>query len=267
MNEPQRITGRMVWGLVVLALGVLWTLDNLGQIDASQVLRWWPVVPLAWGIVLLTGLNGRRKPRAGWIWTAIGAFSIVRPLGIADADVFDFWPLILVFIGGTLVWRAWKGGAGSGRPTGGPRIDASAFLAGSQRKVVTDRFSSIEINAVIAATTLDLRTAKLADGSGEVDVYAMWGGIDLLVPKEWKVVSEVTPILGVFQDSTTVPEDPGAPTLLVRGSVVMGGIDVRNDERKPFRTRVRGKDRVVQIGPGGVVRIGVVTPQGEKDAR
>jgi hypothetical protein len=39
----------MLWGVIVLSLGVLWTLDNLGQIDASRVVRWWPAVALAWG--------------------------------------------------------------------------------------------------------------------------------------------------------------------------------------------------------------------------
>jgi len=266
VKEPQRITGRMVWGLMVLTLGVLWTLDNLGQIDASMVLQWWPIVPLGWGLLLLSGMNGRKSPRAGWIWTAIGVYGLLGPLGIGDGHVLDLWPLILVFIGWSLFYRAWKGAPASSTVSG-PRIDASAFLAGSQRKVVTDSFTAIDINAVIAATTLDLRTAKLQEGRGEVDVYAMWGGIDLLVPKEWKVVSEVTPILGVFQDSTEVPTDPNAPTLLVRGSVVMGGIDVRNEERKAFRTRVRGKDQVVRIGPGGVVRVGVVTRDEEKESR
>ena len=260
MKETQRITGRMVWGLVVLTLGVLWTLDNLGQIDASLVLQWWPIVPLVWGVLLLSGINGRRKTNAGWIWTAVGLLSILRPLGIANASLFDFWPLLLVFFGGSLVYRSWKGGSPSGVHADGPRIDASAILAGTQRKVVSDQFVSADVNAVIAAMTLDLRPAKLVDGRGEVDVYAMWGGIDLLVPREWRVVSEVTPILGVFQDSTEVPQDPLAPTLLIRGSVVMGGIEVRNDDRKPFRTRVRGREQVVQIGPGGFVRVGVVTP-------
>src|SRR5689334_21710890 len=107
-NRP-RLSGRMVWGLVVLTLGVLWTLDNLGQIDASRVVQWWPAVALAWGLMLLSGVNGRRRLVAGWIWTTIGALSILRPLGIADADVTSFWPLLLVFVGATLVRRAWLG--------------------------------------------------------------------------------------------------------------------------------------------------------------
>jgi hypothetical protein len=265
VNDRTRITGRMIWGLVVLTLGVLWTLDNLGQIDASRIVRWWPAVALAWGLFLLSGQNGRH-PRAGWIWTIVGGLSLVRPLGIADADVTDFWPLLLVFAGAMLVWRAFTGHDLIARPPGdGPKLDASAFLAGSQRKVVSHEFSYADVNAVIAGTTLDFRPAKLVGNEGVVDVFAMWGGIDLIVPPEWRVVTEVTPILGVFQDGTVVPADADAPRLIVRGTVVMGGIEVRNDERKPFRTRGRAKEQVVQVGPGGVVRVGVIRSDAGKE--
>jgi hypothetical protein len=259
-NAAPRFSGRMLWGLIVLALGVLWTLDNLGQIDASRVVQWWPLVALLWGVMLLGGMTGRPRRTAGWIWTIIGALSLLRPLGIANADVTDFWPVLLIVLGGGLVWRAWTGRdliAPGGMS--GPRLDASAFLAGSQRKIVTDEFSSADVNAVIAGTTLDFRPSRMVGGKGVVDVFAMWGGIDLIVPPEWRVVSEVTPILGVFSDVTVVPADAAAPTLTIRGTVVMGGIEVRNDERKAFRTRVRGKDQVVQMGPGGIVRVGVIT--------
>ena len=243
VTERPAVSGRMMWGLVVLTLGVLWTLDNLGQIDASEILRWWPAVALAWGIMLLTGVSGRRRPGAGWVWTAIGAIAILRPLGIVAADVSLLWPVILIVIGVALMRRAWAAREEEGRVGGGPKLDASAFLAGAQRKIVTEAFSTVDINSVIAGTTLDLRSAKLVDGRGLVDVYAMWGGIVLIVPREWRVVCEVTPILGVFQDVTVVPDDPNAPTLVVRGSVVMGGIEVRNDERPVYESRARRRER------------------------
>ena len=39
-----RWTGRLLFGLVMVSLGTLWTLDNLGIADAGQVLRWWPAL-------------------------------------------------------------------------------------------------------------------------------------------------------------------------------------------------------------------------------
>ena len=267
MNDRPQISGRLIWGLIVLTLGILWTLDNLGQADASHFLRWWPIVALGWGIMLLTGVTGRRRPVPGWIWTIVGGVSLLRPLGIANIDVFDLWPMILIFIGAQLVMRAWQGADAHGQGiASGPRFDASAVLAGSQRKVVTQEFTSGDVNAVLAGTTLDFRPSKLATGRGVVDVFAMWGGIDLIVPPEWRVVSEVTPILGVFQDGTVVPADPNAPTLVIRGAVVMGGIEVRNDERKTVRARVQGGNQSVRVGPGGFVRVGVIGPEPRPNA-
>lgn len=259
-NQP-RVSGRMLWGLIVLTLGVLWTLDNLGQIDASQVLRWWPLLALGWGALTLSGLNGPcRRPWLGWLWVIVGGLSILRPLGIAHVDIFElFWPVLLILVGGSLVYRAWSGRAWVEDGTdAGPRLNASAFMAGSKRRVVAQEFAAGDVNAVIAGTTVDFRAAKLAQGRGEVDVFAMWGGIDLIVPPEWRVVGEVTPILGVFQDTTLPPAGADAPTLVVRGTVVMGGIEVRNDDRPVIRTRARdGSVREVRVGPGGVVIAGI----------
>jgi cell wall-active antibiotic response 4TMS protein YvqF len=254
MNERPLVTGRLLWGLVVLTLGVLWTLDNLGQIDASQIVRWWPVVPIGWGLMLLSGAAGHRRTGAGWAWTIFGALAILRPLGIASLDLFDFWPVLLILVGGSLVYRSWTGRSWVHSATEtAERLRASAFLGGSERKVVNQEFASGEINAVIAGVTVDFRGARLAGGRGVVDVFAMWGGIDLIVPEGWRVESDVTPVLGAFQDRTIPPGDSAAPTLKVRGSVVMGGVEVRNNERPTVRIRTKDGRREVRVGPGGVV--------------
>ena len=49
------------------------------------------------------------------------------------------------------------------------------------------------------------------------------------VPDEGRDDSRLRAVLGGFQDSTPPPADPNAPTLVVRGWVLMGGIDVKNE--------------------------------------
>jgi hypothetical protein len=251
MNGRPLVTGRLLWGLVVLTLGVLWTLDNLGQVDASQVTRWWPLVPLGWGIALLTGSAGRKRAGAGWFWTILGGLMLLRPLGIAAIDVSDFWPLMMILVGGALVYRAWTGRAWVESATDtDSRLKAQAFFAGSERKVIAREFASGEIDAVIAGMTVDFRGSQLAGGRGVLEVFALWGGIALIVPEGWRVESDVTPILGGFQDSTTRPEGDAPPTLLVRGSVVMGGIEVGNDDRIRMRVGVAAGRRGVHVETG-----------------
>ena len=45
----------------------------------------------------------------------------------------------------------------------------------------------------------------------------------------WWVVGRVAPILGGYEDKTAGAPD-GAPRLVIRGSAIMGGIEVRNAE-------------------------------------
>jgi hypothetical protein len=74
---------------------------------------------------------------------------------------------------------------------------------------------------------LDLRGARPASDTMILDVLVWWGGIELKVPPDWRVTSEVVPIMAGIEDKTKVQLD-AKTHLIVRGLVVMGGIEVAN---------------------------------------
>ena len=53
---------------------------------------------------------------------------------------------------------------------------------------------------------IDLRQAAI-NGEAVIDVFAMWGGIEIRVPENWTVIGRVTPIMGGFEDTTRPPRD------------------------------------------------------------
>jgi len=76
-----RVTGRFVIGLAVLALGVLWTLDNLDLVDASRYMQYWPAILIAVGLAkLVTGRSGSER-MSGVIWSFIGGWLLLHSLG------------------------------------------------------------------------------------------------------------------------------------------------------------------------------------------
>jgi len=76
---------------------------------------------------------------------------------------------------------------------------------------------------------LDLRDALMgADGTAQIEVFVIMGGLNILIPQNWTVASNVTPILGGVHDKTHANASSAAQQLIVRGTVLMGGIEIGN---------------------------------------
>ena len=66
------VISRLVFGLMVIAFGVIFLLDEFGIMDAGSVLRYWAVIPLGYGLMRLTGLWCRKHLVSGMVFTLIG---------------------------------------------------------------------------------------------------------------------------------------------------------------------------------------------------
>jgi predicted membrane protein len=79
----------------------------------------------------------------------------------------------------------------------------------------------------MGGVSLDLRQAVLQKDAA-IDLFAMWGGVELQVPDKWAVDIQITPIMGGAEDKSRPSLDADAPRLNVRGTVLMGGVEVKN---------------------------------------
>ncbi len=65
MSRPGFSPEGLTLGAGLVALGILWTLSNLGRIDLLPVLRtWWPLSLVLWGVLELADLIVRRSRRS-----------------------------------------------------------------------------------------------------------------------------------------------------------------------------------------------------------
>ncbi len=65
--------------------------------------------------------------------------------------------------------------------------------------------------AMMGGAELDFREAVLGPGVTEVQVFAMWGGIQIIVPPGMNVESHGIGIMGGFDHFTEMAPDPDAP--------------------------------------------------------
>jgi hypothetical protein len=74
---------------------------------------------------------------------------------------------------------------------------------------------------------VDLRDAMPTTDPIAIQVFAMWGGIDIRIPPGWVVEIEAWPILGGVVDNTQAPALP-AHRVILRGMAFMGGVEIKN---------------------------------------
>ncbi len=102
------------------------------------------------------------------------------------------------------------------------------MMGSTKQRVSGMIFRSADVTSFMGGCELDLRDALLsADGSAYVEVFSLMGGAHILVPPNWRVVMQVTPIMGGVEDKTR-PIMGGTQFLYVRGTVLMGGVEISN---------------------------------------
>jgi hypothetical protein len=236
MPAPDRrpfVTPHLVLGVAALAAGVLLLAGNLGFTQASGLLRYWPAALIVLGIAKLMRANGIGGAIAGAAWLGGGAWLFANNLGVLRVTVWDaartYWPLLLVALGLSIVRQTL-------RRTGDaePRLDLSselhvvAILGGNTGASGSQTFRGGELTAILGGVDLDLREARMPNGRAVLDVFTMWGGLELKVPEGWVIENQMVVALGGYEDRTRPVGSPDAPRLVLRGTTVMGGIEVRN---------------------------------------
>jgi predicted membrane protein len=151
-------------------------------------------------------------------------------MAIVTISLWSLWPLLLVLAGASMIRRGIYGPACQRRVAdtdGHSTISAMAVLGGVNRGNNSKTFRGGDLTAVMGGCQIDLRNAAI-EGDAVIDVFAMWGGIEIKVPEEWSVSGRVTPILGGYEDKTRPSRDASTQRLIVRGMVIMGGVEIKN---------------------------------------
>ena len=222
-----RLTSQLFAGLLIAALGVLFTLDNLHILRARDVLRYWPAIFLAIGISQLVQARSMATMIGGSIWVVVGSVLLGERLHLISSGL-RFWPLLLVAVGVWIMVRSMAAAGPSGVTDSSARLSALAVLGGVDRRVTAEGFQGADITAFMGGGKLDLREAKMAGPEAVVDILAVMGGFEIVTPETWHVIVDVVPLMGGYEDKTRHPADPSAPRLRLRGFVMMGGLEVRN---------------------------------------
>jgi hypothetical protein len=212
---------RLWIGLVLLTLGIFGILDATGALDSSETIdKWWPVAIIGLGLIAM--LVERRISLGPGIVVLIGFLLLADQQQWTDEDLFG--PVLLIAIGLVVLSGLWRH-----RVEGEHHEDSLVMFGGTKIRDRSEHFAHTNVSAIFGGATLDLREAHV-DREASVDAMAMFGAVDVLVPKGWRVELGSTPIFGGCEDKTGEDgEQPAdSPVLKVHATAIFGGVTVKN---------------------------------------
>ncbi len=246
-----RLTPQAVFGLLIIGVGVLMTAENLQWFEARRILRLWPL-----GIILAGALKFAQSPTSsgrlfGILIVGIGMLLSARWIFGLPIDIEDWWlPLSLITLGVVIILRATQtplsalprarrfpdpAASGADVPTELPidglstrdaTMSEFAVWAGKQRRNSSPAFRHADLTAIMGGVELDLRGASTANGEAVIDLFVMWGGIEIWVPPDWAVSNQVGLLMAGAEDKS-MGTQTARHRLTVRGFAIMGGVEIK----------------------------------------
>ena len=113
-----------------------------------------------------------------------------------------------------------------------PHRGALALMSSVKRTGVWALARRFRIAAVMAEARLDLREARIGAGQSEIELFALWASIEIIVPPGIRIDVQDSALMGEVNwespDDRHLPEvSVDAPLIVVRGSVIMSSVEIK----------------------------------------
>ncbi len=191
----------------------------------------WQMLLIVIGVITMVGSDNKTP---GIVLISVGGFFLIPELFTDFFRSFNFfWPALFIVVGVVLLLNSKRivkklDFSGTNRAD---YIDNVNIFSGAERQVVTDNFQGGKITSIFGGGEVDLTRSSLAPGDNVIEITCIFGGTTIIVPDNWTVILEITPILGGFSDSRKLRGDvirDNTRSLIIRGTVIFGGGEIKS---------------------------------------
>ncbi|MCW3089670.1 MAG: hypothetical protein JWP81_739 [Ferruginibacter sp.] len=246
-----RESGRVIGGLILVAVGAALLLRNMGFFLPGWLFSW-PVILIMVGIYI--GFKHNFKNNSWIIVTAIGGYFLVsRYIPGLGLEPF-FWPMVIIALGIVFILRPHRSTWTDIRseietdkmknvntealyePVKATTLDRSDYLvvrsvfSGINKTVVSKNFQGGHISCVFGGGEIDLSQADIS-GPVTIKVEMVFGGAKLVVPPHWTIQNEIEGIFHGIDDKRKFNPSIGInpeKVLILKGSAVFAGIEIKS---------------------------------------
>ena len=226
--------GKYLIGLIFIVLGIGFLLNQFNIWEFSQIIGdWWPLIIVIVGVVNIT-----KNPNSlfwGLMVIVIGLLLLGNNLDMLPGGFWGtFWPLMLILLGVGLLSSRFRNRLR--RTIGKDNFDYFALFSGLTENIESDNFHGGHVSVMFGGAEIDMRNAIIPPEGAAIDISCAFGGVELIVPQNWRIKTNGTPILGALDNKTiqNIQESDDAPLLKINYFVIFGGIEIKNLKKKDY---------------------------------
>ena len=221
----------IIWGLVLVIIGVVLGINSLGLFDFDIFFDgWWTlfiIIPSFIGLVTDDNKTG-----------SLTCLIIGVLLLLACQDVIDFSllgklivPIIIVMIGLSLIFKnifnnSINKSIKNINSKSKPKEEYNAIFSSQNIRLDNEKFKGTSLNVVFGGINLDLRDTIIKEDV-VITASAIFGGIDIFVPDNVSVKIKSNSILGGVDNKTKNKSEKKDVTVYIDATCVFGGIDIK----------------------------------------
>lgn len=221
----KQTTTRIITGIIILTIGIGALLSALNLIPFwAWFDTWWALLVIIGGVFILLG-DLRRNYIWGTAVLLIGVLLQLKALGAVDFNFFSLIVPILLIAAGLTVLLHTKVQPAI-KSTNHDADDISVIFSGSESKNKSKKYKGGRVTSIFGGASLDLRDAVI-EKEATLDVFVVCGGVEIKVPREWKVVVKAAPIAGGIENKSEGSDNDKAPVLVITGTVALGGVEIK----------------------------------------
>ena len=216
----QRNSGQVVIGLIIVAVGLVLLLDNLGV--GGSPWRYFPSVITLIGLWTLVR-TGFRQPVAPLLLIGFGVALQLSVLNQVPAEVRSaIWPVLIILVGVLFILRRSSRGPAA---SDGPASYVSIFNGVQDR--VSGPVTRLQVTSIFGGVELDLREARVDNPPAVIDVSCLFGGVDIRLAQDVALQNDVLALFGGVEDQRrSVGGDE--VTFTLRGAAMFGGLRLKD---------------------------------------
>ncbi len=255
-HEEHSRAGRFLGGIIILAVGVVLLLNQMGTVLFPHWLFTWPMILIVVGFYIGARHNFRL---GGWpIVMLVGGVFLAEDF-YPNLSLSEYiWPIVIIAVGLLMILRPkrrywkrhgwdwedkaywknqkwqWKAHAKYGAPAPGAGsysqddfIDSTSIFGGVHKVIISKDFKGGDVVNIFGGAEINLSQADIK-GKVTLEVVQIFGGTKIIVPSDWEIQSKMVSIFGGVEDkrNPAIIKSNPEKVLVIDGTSIFAGIDI-----------------------------------------